>query len=192
MSLPALVCGLADAAGCSDGEHQPLAERDAGPGQQRVQERAEGALGLADDLRKRGIKAVIPVKEDQKNTVAAGAARAAGRLRRRTLQGAQHRRALLRQAQAGRHRLPAPRIRRPDSPPRDPRRAPPTRCRQPTSSRSSGSAALRSSPGHGQAQVHDLPRLQPRSARSAPLNRRHKGCRNRADRAATRGSWRGR
>src|SRR5215471_14639694 len=37
-------------AGCGDGEHQPLVERDVGSGQQRLQEGAEGALGLADDL----------------------------------------------------------------------------------------------------------------------------------------------
>jgi Transposase DDE domain len=53
-------------------------------------------------LRKRGIKAVIPVEEDQKKH-RRGRGRAGGRaarLRRRTLQGAQHRRALFRQAQA--------------------------------------------------------------------------------------------
>ena len=51
-------------------------------------------------LRKRGIKAVIPVKEDQKkHRRGRGRAAAARRLRRRTLQGAQHRRALFRQAQ---------------------------------------------------------------------------------------------
>ena len=37
----------AGAARRGDGEHQPLVERDAGPGQQRF---PEGALGLADDL----------------------------------------------------------------------------------------------------------------------------------------------
>jgi hypothetical protein len=54
-------------------------------------------------LRKRGIKAVIPVKEDQKKHRRArgrAAGRPPARLRRRTLQRAQHRRALLLQAQA--------------------------------------------------------------------------------------------
>ena len=41
----------AGAAGRGDGEHQPLTERDAGPGQQRIQEGAKGAFSLADDLR---------------------------------------------------------------------------------------------------------------------------------------------
>ena len=40
----------AGTAGCGDGEYQPLVERDAGSGQQRLQQGAEGALGLADDL----------------------------------------------------------------------------------------------------------------------------------------------
>jgi len=59
-------------------------------------------------LRKRGIAAVIPVKEDQKKHRRARAARAAAaRLRRRTLQGAQHRRALFRQAKQFRASRPA-------------------------------------------------------------------------------------
>src|SRR5215472_5930272 len=38
------------AAGCGDGEDQPMVERDVAAGQQRLQQCAEGALGLADDL----------------------------------------------------------------------------------------------------------------------------------------------
>src|SRR5262249_59000340 len=41
----------AAAADCGDGEDQPLVERDVAAGQQRLQQCAEGALGLADDLR---------------------------------------------------------------------------------------------------------------------------------------------
>lgn len=51
-------------------------------------------------LRKRGIKAVIPVKEDQETTAARTAGRAAARLQRRLAQGPQHRRAVPEQAQA--------------------------------------------------------------------------------------------
>ena len=53
-------------------------------------------------LRKRGIQAVIPVKEDQKRHRRARGRprRPPARLRRAALQGAQHRRALLQQAQA--------------------------------------------------------------------------------------------
>src|SRR5262249_38917092 len=40
----------AAAAACGDGEDQPLVERDVAAGQQRLQQGAEGALGLADDL----------------------------------------------------------------------------------------------------------------------------------------------
>jgi DNA-binding MarR family transcriptional regulator len=40
-----LIAAGAGTAARGDGEHQPLAERDAGPGQQRVQEGTEGARG---------------------------------------------------------------------------------------------------------------------------------------------------
>jgi hypothetical protein len=46
----------AAAAGRGDGEDQPLLEGDAGVGQQRLEQSAEGALSLADDLRvERGV-----------------------------------------------------------------------------------------------------------------------------------------